>query len=216
MVDLPIFINHKRTNDIELYKALSEGDDAKVCEICRELPDGPFHILTIHSDSVLYIASCYKRNNLVLQLISQLSQEQYDKLTSKNEAGNTILHATATNNKTVGAAAEMLRLAPSLLTMTDKHGETALFHAARYGKTKIFNFLEEQVIRNYPTEENLRTFLLKDNTATILHVALHSENFGKCFIAHLYIIDEFPLIIMYKYLNFTQNWLLKLLKHIHS
>nr|GEW26296.1 3-ketoacyl-CoA thiolase 2, peroxisomal [Tanacetum cinerariifolium] len=57
---------------------------------------------------------------------------------------------------TVGAAAEMLCRAPSLHTMTDKLGETALFHAVRYGKTKISNFLEEQVIRNYPTEENLR------------------------------------------------------------
>nr|GEZ53896.1 ankyrin repeat-containing domain, PGG domain protein [Tanacetum cinerariifolium] len=57
---------------------------------------------------------------------------------------------------TVGAAAEMLCRAPSLLTMTDKLGETALFHTVRYGKTKISNFLEEQVIRNYPTEENLR------------------------------------------------------------
>ncbi|PWA89628.1 ankyrin repeat-containing domain, PGG domain protein [Artemisia annua] len=190
MSDLTISINHKRTNDAELYKALSEGDDAKVCEICRELPDGPFHILTIHSDSVLYIASYYKRNNLVLLLISQLSQDQYDKLTSKNEAGNTILHATATNNKTVGAAAEMLRLAPSLLTMTDKLGETALFHAARYGKTKIFNFLEEQV-RNYLTQENLRTFLLKDNTSTILHVAIHSENFELAF----KIAETYPILI---------------------
>nr|GEX89564.1 ankyrin repeat-containing protein At5g02620-like [Tanacetum cinerariifolium] len=189
MVDLTISINQRRTN-AELYKALSEGDDAKVCEICRELPDGPFHILTIHRDSVLYIASYYKRNDLVLQLIRQLSQGHYDKLTSKNEAGNTILHATASNNKTVRAAAEMLNRAPSLLTMTDKIGETALFHAARYGKTKIFNFLEEQMIRNYPTEE-IRTFLVRDNTATILHVAIHSENFELAF----KIAETYPILI---------------------
>ncbi|GKE22854.1 ankyrin repeat-containing domain, PGG domain protein, partial [Tanacetum coccineum] len=81
----------------ELYKALSEGDDAKVCRICLELPDGPFHMLTIHNESVL--------------------------------------HSATTNNKTVGAAAEMLCRAPLLLTMKDKFGETALFRAARYGKT---------------------------------------------------------------------------------
>lgn len=172
--------NHRRTN-ADLYKALSEGDDDKVCEMCLELSDGPFHILTIHNDSVLHIASYFKRNQLVLRLINQIPQNQPDKFTLKNEAGNTILHATATNNKTVEAAAEMLRRAPSLLTMTDKLGETALFRAARYGKTKIFYFLKDQVTRKFPVDADLSAFLLRDNKASILHVAIHSENFRKFF-----------------------------------
>lgn len=170
---------HRRTN-AELYEALSKGDDAKVCEICRELPDGPFHILTIHNDSVLHIACYYKRNNLVLQLINQLPPDQHNKLTIKNGAGNTLLHATATNNKTVEAAMKMLPLAPSLLTMTDNLGETALFRAARYGKTKIFCFLEDQLSQKSPTESDLRTSFFRDDKATMLHVAVHSENFGMC------------------------------------
>ncbi|PWA49691.1 Ankyrin repeat-containing protein [Artemisia annua] len=183
-----------RTN-AELYEALSKGDDIKVCEICRELPDGPFHILTIHNDSVLHIACYYKRDNLVLQLINQLPHDQHNKLTIKNGAGNTLLHATATNNKTVGAAMKMLPLAPSLLTMTDNNGETALFRAARYGKTKIFCFLEEQVSQKSLNEDTdlRRTFFFRDDKATILHVAIHSENFELAFkIAKSYptLIDE--------------------------
>ncbi|GJR88039.1 ankyrin repeat-containing protein [Tanacetum coccineum] len=181
---------NRRTN-AELYEALSKGDDVKVCEICRELPDGPFHILTIHDDSVLHIACYYKHNNLVLQLINQLPQDQHNKLTIKNGAGNTLLHATATNNKTVGAATELLRRAPSLLAMTDNLGETALFRAARYGKTKFFCFLEDQVSRKSPTESDLRTFLFRDDKATMLHVAVHSENFESA----LKIAETYPILI---------------------
>nr|GEW72784.1 ankyrin repeat-containing protein [Tanacetum cinerariifolium] len=159
--------NNRRTN-AELYEALSKGDDVKVCEICRELPDGPFHILTIHDDSVLHIACYYKRNNLVLQLINQLPQDQHNKLTITNEAGNTLLHATATNNKTVGAAT-----------------------------------LEDQVSRKSPTESDLRTFLFRDDKATMLHVAVHSENFASIlditfFNGYVYSYDYCNAIQAYK------------------
>lgn len=153
------------------------------------MSDGPFHILTIHNDSVLHIASYYKCNDLVLKLLNQLPEDQHNKLTLKNEAGNTILHATATNNKTIGAAVGLLDRAPSLLTMTDNLGETALFRAARYGKTKIFNFLKEQISTKFPeVPADLRKIgLLRDDKATMLHVAIHSENFGKCFSALTYV-----------------------------
>ncbi|KAJ9566381.1 hypothetical protein OSB04_002347 [Centaurea solstitialis] len=182
--------NYRTTNGY-LYKALSEGDDAKVCDICRELPDGPLHVLTIHNDTVLHIAAYYKRNKLVLKLLSLLPENQPEKLTLKNEAGNTLLHATATNNKTVEAAAEMLRRAPLLLGITDRIGETALFRSARYGKTRIFYFLEAEVRRKYSVEIELRKFLLRDNKATILHAAIHSENFE---LAH-YIAETYPFLI---------------------
>ncbi|KAI3711151.1 hypothetical protein L2E82_41026 [Cichorium intybus] len=182
--------NYRRINAV-LYKALSEGDDAKVCEICRDLPDGPLHILTIHNDTILHNASYYKRNKLVLQLLNLLPEDQSNKLALKNDAGNTILHATATNNKTVGAAAEMLRLDPLLLTMTDMLGETPFFHAARYGKTKSFHFFKAEMSRRFPEDAHLRRFLVRDDKTTILHVAIHSENFH---LAHD-IAKTYPMLI---------------------
>ncbi|PWA51848.1 ankyrin repeat-containing domain, PGG domain protein [Artemisia annua] len=175
----------------ELYKALSDGDDAKVCQICLELPNGPFHMLTIHNESVIHSASFYRRNSLVLELISQTPQSQDKKFTLTNESGSTILHAAATNNQMVGAAAEMLRRAPLLLTMKDKFGETALFRAARYGKTKIFHFLEDQVRREFPAGADIWANLQRDDKATILHVAINSENFE---LAH-YIAETYPILI---------------------
>ncbi|KAL7593666.1 hypothetical protein Lser_V15G32030 [Lactuca serriola] len=190
MADNMTSTNYRRIN-ADLYKALSEGDDANVCDICRDLPDGPLHKLTIHDDTVLHIASYYKRNKLILQLLSLLPEDQPDKLTLKNDVGNTILHATATNNKTVEAAAEMLRRAPSLLTMTDMMGETPFFRASRFGKSKSFHFLEAEVRKRFPEDADVRAFLVRDDKATILHVAIHSENFN---LAHD-IAKTYPMLI---------------------
>ncbi|XP_023742800.1 ankyrin repeat-containing protein At5g02620 [Lactuca sativa] len=190
MVDNMTSRNYRRIN-ADLYKALSEGDDAKVCDACRDLPDGPLHKLTIHRDTILHIAGYYKRNKLVLQLLSLLPEDEPNKLTLKNEAGNTILHATATNDKTVEAAAEILHRAPSLLTMTDRLGETPFFRAARYGKIKSFYFLKGEVNRRFPEEADLTGFLRRNDKATILHVAIHSENFD---LAHD-IAEAYPMLI---------------------
>ncbi|XP_024969581.1 ankyrin repeat-containing protein ITN1-like [Cynara cardunculus var. scolymus] len=137
MVDHMTSRNHR--TDADLFKALSDGDDAK--------------------------------------LLNLIPENQPEKLMLKNEAGKTLLHATATSNRTVEAAAEMLRRAPLLLSMTDRLGETALFRSARYGKTQTFKFLEAEVRRKYSAEPDFRKFLFRDNKATILHAAIHSENF---------------------------------------
>ncbi|KVI09398.1 Ankyrin repeat-containing protein, partial [Cynara cardunculus var. scolymus] len=164
MVDHMTSRNHR--TDADLFKALSDGDDAKVCEICRELPDGPLHRLTIHNDSILHIASYYKHNKLVLQLLNLIPENQPEKLMLKNEAGKTLLHATATSNRTVEAAAEMLRRAPLLLSMTDRLGETALFRSARYGKTQTFKFLEaEKQKHKSESAKKLATLLIEKDTS---------------------------------------------------
>ncbi|PWA21779.1 hypothetical protein CTI12_AA629540 [Artemisia annua] len=175
----------------ELYEALSKGEDMKVFEICRYISNGPFHIVTIHNDTVLHMASFNKRNNLVVALLRSLPESHFDKLTWVNSGGSTILHEASENNGTVEAAREMLLRAPSLLTMTNKRGETALFHAARYGKTKIFRFLCEEVERAVRKGADLMTFLFRNDKATILHVAILSQNFDLAIL----ITDKYPRLI---------------------
>ena len=85
----------------ELYEALSKGEDMKVFEICRYISNGPFHIVTIHNDTVLHMASFNKRNNLVVALLRSLPESHFDKLTWVNSSGYTILHETTANNGTV-------------------------------------------------------------------------------------------------------------------
>nr|GEV73620.1 ankyrin repeat-containing protein At5g02620-like [Tanacetum cinerariifolium] len=101
---------------------------------------------------------------------------------------------TTENNGTVEAAREMLIRAPSLLTMTNKIGETPLFHAARYaryGKTKIFNFLCEEVEKAVRKGADLMTFLLRNDKATILRVAILSQNFDLAIL----ITEKYPRLI---------------------
>ncbi|XP_076941793.1 uncharacterized protein LOC143611479 [Bidens hawaiensis] len=160
---------------MELYNALSLGEDIKVFETCKELPNGPFHILTIHDDTILHVASFNKRNNLVVALLRSLPESQFERLTWVNSSGNTILHETATNNGTVEAAREMLLRAPCLLSKRNSRGETPLFRAVRYGKSRIFHLLDDQVREK---GEDVELFLRRSSDkSTILHQAILSHNF---------------------------------------
>ncbi|KAL8201914.1 hypothetical protein R6Q57_011061 [Mikania cordata] len=170
------------------------GQDLKVFEICRDLTNGPFHILTIHHDTVLHMASFNKRNRLVVALLGSLNESQFEKLTWISSSGNTILHETTTNNGTVQAAREMLCRAPSLLMMTNKLGETPLFLAARHGKTKIFKFLGDEVETTVRKGANVETFLLRNDKSTILHVAILSQNFDLA----IFIAQRYPRLIAAK------------------
>lgn len=162
-----------------LYEALMSQTDDKVIELCKRIPKGPLHTLTIHEDTVLHMATYHKKTDLVLKLLDMVSECDTHKLTWQNNGGNTILHETSTNNKTVKVAVELLRRVPMLLNMTNKEGETALFYAARHGKTKPFRFLHDEVSRAIQGPD-LATFLRRDDQFTILHIAVLSRNYSKC------------------------------------
>ncbi|KAJ0084881.1 hypothetical protein Patl1_30691 [Pistacia atlantica] len=85
------------------------------------------------------MAAYSKKEHLVLRLLDELPEHYLDKMTHQNNAGNTILHDTATSNHSLRAADKVLKKAPGLLGMRNNNGETALLRA-RYGKTNIFNF----------------------------------------------------------------------------
>nr|KAJ0212750.1 hypothetical protein LSAT_V11C400181290 [Lactuca sativa] len=176
----------------QLYEALMQKDDDKVLDICASIPKGPLHTVTIHEDTVIHIATYHKKNDLVLQLLNMVPLSDSHKLTWQNNGGSTILHEAGTNNRTVVAAAEMLRRAPMLLSMANKQGETALFYAARHGKTKIFKFLHDQVTKTNQGPD-LKTFLLRDDRSTILHLAILSRNYWMCHeiaVKHKHLIHE--------------------------
>ncbi|KAA8520148.1 hypothetical protein F0562_014404 [Nyssa sinensis] len=172
------------TNDVEkhrlnkeLYAAVMKGDEKKVIELCGEIPEGPLHIITIQNDTVLHMATYSKQTDLVLNLLKELTRDQYDKLTHQNDSGNTILHEAATSNKIVPAAQEMLRIAPQLLSMQNFNGETALFRAACYGKSDMFWFLDDEVNKIFTTEADRKPFYQRKDGTTIFHIATLTEHF---------------------------------------
>ncbi|GFZ03265.1 hypothetical protein Acr_15g0018730 [Actinidia rufa] len=150
-----------------------KGDDAKVVELCKQIPEGPLHTSSIHKDTILHMATYYGKSELALNLLEMLPDSESDKLTMENDTGNTMLHEAANSDKIVPVAMEMLRKAPKLLGMRNKYGETALFVAARYGQMKMFKFLDKQ-----GEEGERKTFYQKKDQTTILHAAIIHGHFG--------------------------------------
>ncbi|XAR53821.1 hypothetical protein NMG60_11022510 [Bertholletia excelsa] len=169
--------------DGDLYRALMSGNEKKVIELCKRVLEGPMHKLTIHEDTVLHMATYSKQKDLVLNLLRQWPEAKTNKLTTKNDTGNTILHEAATSNRLVPAAGEMLRRAPELLELKNLMGENALFRAARYGKMQMFKFLDEKFNECLASEggvleERREKFYQRNDETTILHISVLTEHFG--------------------------------------
>ncbi|KAJ9689813.1 hypothetical protein PVL29_012471 [Vitis rotundifolia] len=164
----------------ELYKALMKGDEKEVIQLCLSIPEGPVHIMTIHMDTVLHLATYSKQADLVLKLLENLPETHLNKLTLQNDAGNTILHEAATSNSTTNAAREMLNKAPELLRLRNFLGETPIFRAARYGKTRVFEFLAtevDKVCARMTEEHRIDAFFRRTDGTTILHISILAEHF---------------------------------------
>ncbi|XP_057962735.1 uncharacterized protein LOC131154171 [Malania oleifera] len=168
----------RNATESKLYKALMVGEEDKVViELCNRMPEGPFHSITVHSDSVLHVATYFKRSILVIRLLQEfVDLANATRLTRQNDVGNTVLHEVATT-KAVAAAAIMLANSPELLSVPNRLGETALFRAARYGKKEMFEFLAARVAE--AAEENeefdLRRHLQRADGTTVLHMAILAE-----------------------------------------
>ncbi|CAK9182225.1 unnamed protein product [Ilex paraguariensis] len=177
----------------KLYNALMRGDRDKVIQLCRKTPEGPLHILTIHQDTVLHMATYSKQKDLVLSLLQELTEGQFAKLMHPNDTGNTILHEAATSDRIVPAAREMLIKAPKLLSMRNRRGETALFRAARYGKTMMFEFLDDETNKSIKNAEELKAFHYRNDKTTILHMSILTEHFDLALVIaskYEYLLDE--------------------------
>ncbi|GFY91719.1 hypothetical protein Acr_08g0001150 [Actinidia rufa] len=65
--------------------------------------------------------------------------------------------------------------------MRNKYGETALFRAARYGKMKMFMFLDDEMNSAFTSEgeeEERKAFYQKNDKAAILHASILTGHFG--------------------------------------
>uniref|UniRef100_A0A7N2LU42 PGG domain-containing protein n=1 Tax=Quercus lobata TaxID=97700 RepID=A0A7N2LU42_QUELO len=159
----------------KLYKALQSEDTRTVEQLCEEVEEHGLHILIIHDDTVLQVASYAKKHDLILRPLEELPNRHLDKLTRQNHIGNTILHEAAIYNYSIDVAKKVLEKAPGLLCMRNHLGETALFRSVRYGKQIMFNFLAKK-IADYD-EPNQKLFLQRSDKTTILHIAILAQHF---------------------------------------
>lgn len=165
----------------DLYKALMSGEENKVIQHCQKLADGPLHMLTIHDDTVLHMATYTKQIDVVLHLLEKIEDSQHlDKMTRQNDIGNTILHEVASVEKSVTVVRKILEMEPKLLSMLNKNGETALFRTVAYGRTDIFELLDKEINKIFVgegPEEVGNAFLKRDDKSTILRASIISDHF---------------------------------------
>ncbi|XAR55486.1 hypothetical protein NMG60_11035564 [Bertholletia excelsa] len=169
-------------DDIErrdLYKALLVEDEDKVLNLCKKFREGPLHEITIHGDTVLHVATYTKKGDLIRKLLKMVSEETRCKMITQNRVGNTILHEAATSDKLVPMAREMISIEPRLLSIKNKFEETPIYRAARFGKTQMFKFLDDQVVGDQEVSDKIRAFYEKKGT-TVLHTTVAKEEFGGC------------------------------------
>ncbi|XP_058217995.1 uncharacterized protein LOC131329000 isoform X4 [Rhododendron vialii] len=167
----------------ELYKALMNEDKERVLELCKQFEDGPFHVVTIHADTVLHVATYSMQADLVLQLLEMVTNDQLDKLTFQNKIGNTILHEASTSDSLVEAAKKMLIKAPGLLYKRNQYDVTPLYRSVCYGKIEMFKFLHDEIqtrkdITGEDVEADSEDYYQQKNKTTILHTAVVIESFG--------------------------------------
>ncbi|XAR65701.1 hypothetical protein NMG60_11009892 [Bertholletia excelsa] len=149
--------------------------------MCEKYEEGPLH-LSIQKGTVLHVASFYEKTDLVLKLLDQIrTTNKITGLTVRNDIGNTVLHDAAASDLMVGAAREMLSLAPELLVSRNNSGETAVFRAVRFGQIKMFDFLEEKIEerRGEMEEDEWKRICWKEDGTTVLHIAVLFEHFGQ-------------------------------------
>ncbi|XP_058218001.1 uncharacterized protein LOC131329003 isoform X2 [Rhododendron vialii] len=168
--------------DRELYKALIDEDKERVLKLCKQFEEGPFHVVTIHNDTVLHVATYSKQAHLVLQLLETVSDDQLDKLTFQNKIGNTILHEASTSDGLVEAAKKMLIKAPGLLYKRNQYDVTPLYRSVCYGKIEMFKFLHNEIqkrkhIIGGDVEADSEDHFQQKNKTTILHTAVVIESF---------------------------------------
>ncbi|XP_058217989.1 uncharacterized protein LOC131328999 isoform X2 [Rhododendron vialii] len=184
----------------ELYIALVQGKSERVLELCQNFPDGPFQVVTIHNDTVLHVATSCKQVDLVHELLKRVSDDQLDKLTHQNKAGNTILHEASTSDKLVQAAKEMLIKAPELLNVRNNFDVTPLYRSVEFGRMDMFKFLDDLIRRQKQTtdqegdlEADPEIYYHRKNKTTVLHTAVVIGSFDLAlFIARRYkhLVDE--------------------------
>ncbi|CAL5419274.1 unnamed protein product [Camellia sinensis] len=193
MADPTIDEKHKKNR--EIYEALLRGKGNRVIELFKQVPKGPLHVLTMHQDTVLHMATFSEQQDIVSNLLRELPEENTDissrsnmmlLVTVKNDWGNTVLHDAATSNKLIPVAREMLRREPELLMKRNRSGETALARAARYGMLEMFKFLDGEVNKALASkdEEERVAFYERNDKATILHGSVIAEHFQ-----HQYLVN---------------------------
>ncbi|WJZ84421.1 hypothetical protein VitviT2T_004026 [Vitis vinifera] len=171
--------NSTDQQEAQLFFHLISKDDKKVTQLCSSHPEGPLQRISVYNDTVLHMASRFKRSKLVRDLLEMLPKEcNHELAATKNNAGSNILHEVAASDTMKDVAEGMLKRGPELLIARNDLGETPIFCAARYGQTEMFKFLAGEMKLMERNPEEGKHYLQRNDRTTVLHISIFTECFG--------------------------------------
>ncbi|KAL6346959.1 hypothetical protein AAG906_006019 [Vitis piasezkii] len=176
----------------QLFFHLISKDDKMVTQVCSSHREGPLQRISVYNDTVLHMASRFKRSKLVRDLLEMLPEERNHELAAtKNNAGSNILHEVAASDTMKDVAEEMLKRDSELLIAPNDLGETPIFCAARYGQTEMFKFLAGEMKLTERSPEDGKQYLQRNDRTTVLHISIFTE----CFELAHYIAKSYSYLI---------------------
>ncbi|WJZ84434.1 hypothetical protein VitviT2T_004038 [Vitis vinifera] len=171
--------NSTDQQEAQLFFHLISKDDKKVTQLCSSHREGPLQRISVYNDTVLHMASRFKRSKLVRDLLEMLPKEcNHELAATKNNAGSNILHEVAASDTMKDVAEGMLKRGPELLIARNDLGETPFFCAARYGQTEMFKFLAGEMKLTERNPEDGKHYLQRNDRTTVLHISIFTECFG--------------------------------------
>ncbi|XP_065862828.1 uncharacterized protein [Euphorbia lathyris] len=171
-----------------LFESATKGKWDEVVEAYEKNPGIRDIRITRSEDTLLHIAVCNGRTEVVLKLVDIIGENASSILHIKNERGNTPLHLAAALGN-VKMCHCLATKDGSLIRARNSENETPLFLSALHGKKKAFlclHFLYKQAY----TEVDY-SLCRKSNGDTILHSAISGEYFSLAF----QIIHDYPSLI---------------------
>lgn len=181
-----------RENSIEKltepYKAASKRNWQIFKAYYESHPEALFYPLTIRKDTAFHIAASQGDTKLIRDLLGMIVdrsriREALTQLT--DEYGNTVLHEVATTDNVKAATFMVNKLREScegnsreleqLLKVKNRLGETPLYCAAAFGKTRMVQYLASEIKK---VGGNIRGHLYRYDQITILHIAVLGRHFG--------------------------------------
>ncbi|XP_059595547.1 uncharacterized protein LOC104880330 [Vitis vinifera] len=166
---------------VKLFNCAMQSDWEEVVRLCELHPSAHRAIIPASGETILHMAVSAEKEEIVEQLVEQISPSELDVLKIGNEEGDTPLHLAASIGN-VQMCNCITAKDPNLVGVRNREAETPLFMAALHGQKDAFLFLHGMC----EISEHLY-YTQRHDGRTILHCAISREYFDLAFlIIHLY------------------------------
>ena len=180
---------------VKLFNCAMQSDWEEVVRLCELHPSAHRAIIPASGETILHMAVSAEKEEIVEQLVEQISPSELDVLKIGNEEGDTPLHLAASIGN-VQMCNCITAKDPNLVGVRNREAETPLFMAALHGQKDAFLFLHGMC----EISEHLY-YTQRHDGRTILHCAISREYFGELFTTiDLVRIRVFSFLSIGKYL----------------